>query len=250
MYSKELFGDKLYKKLTSKESLQGEEEDDRYELEYLKEIRLVRDDNPQLFEKLKRLPKKARSCKAVSNNLGLLTFFRKGLLKKFYIAEEKNSSEITFLDTVDLLKCDEKEKRHNIPKDYYEMIDLNKEKFAIATSPVDLEGSGRRGRSNEDYVIKRLKANDIKQFQGFTDDDEDYINEVLIRLESGVIPKNTTKKLKKEMEKEVNQLKVLGMLKKNIPDNLIYGESKGMTVKESKREVILSEYLLNKEQSS
>ena len=54
------------------------------ELEYLKVIRDIRDNEPILFERIKRLPKKSRSVvKKDSPENELVTFFRKGQLKKF-----------------------------------------------------------------------------------------------------------------------------------------------------------------------
>ena len=39
-------------------------------MEYLSEIRAVRDKQPELFTRIKRLPKKARSTKAVTKRAG------------------------------------------------------------------------------------------------------------------------------------------------------------------------------------
>jgi len=86
--SHELFGDSLYKRLTSKKTYQGDDDGEgRSELEYLKFIRDIRDNEPGLFEKIKLLPKKARSARDndAESDL-LLTFFRKGKLKKFFIS--------------------------------------------------------------------------------------------------------------------------------------------------------------------
>ena len=47
----------LFAKLTSKRTITGEDEDEESELEYLTEIRTVRDKQPELFTRIKRLPK-------------------------------------------------------------------------------------------------------------------------------------------------------------------------------------------------
>ena len=56
----------LFAKLTSKKTITGEDEEEESELEYLTEIREVRDKQPELFARIKRLPKKARSTRLVS----------------------------------------------------------------------------------------------------------------------------------------------------------------------------------------
>ena len=88
-----------------------------------------------------------------------------------------------------------------------------------------------------------MKAKEFRKYQGFTDDDEEYIRLVLRGYEYGVIPKNTTKGIKKKIEKESNPLKVLAILKKSIPNNILDLGRPGQSSVSSKREVILSEYL-------
>ena len=65
----------LFAKLTSKKTITGEDDEEESELEYLTEIREVRDKQPELFARIKRLPKKARStrtrlrsCRAARNS--------------------------------------------------------------------------------------------------------------------------------------------------------------------------------------
>lgn len=55
------------------------EEDVESELKYLSIIRLIRDENPTLFEKIKRLPKRSRSIahKETIDASQVLTYFRK-----------------------------------------------------------------------------------------------------------------------------------------------------------------------------
>src|SRR5208282_6494937 len=55
----------LFQLLFAKSTLTGENDQQESELEYLNIIRNVRDHQPQLFDRIKRLPKKARSASAV-----------------------------------------------------------------------------------------------------------------------------------------------------------------------------------------
>src|SRR5207302_416094 len=85
----------LFAKLTSKKTITGEDEEEESELEYLSEIREIRDRQPDLFARIKRLPKKARSTRqvrvdaahGVSQYPSLLSYFRQGRLDKFFLAE-------------------------------------------------------------------------------------------------------------------------------------------------------------------
>ena len=95
-------------------------------------------------------------------------------------------------------------------------------------------------------LFRSLKAREMKQFQGFTDDDEDFLKAVLKAFEDGVIPKNTSKRLKQELEKEAHPLKSLAILRNNIPLALLTGGQMPRGRELTTREVILSEYLTAK----
>jgi len=244
--SHELFGDTLYKKLTSKKTYEQEDDDYKSELEYLKFIRDIRDNDPKLFEKIKRLPKKARSAKSDDyDNDGLITFFRKGKLKKFMFSDGEQSEEIPFFDAVHIFKCEPDVNRQSIPKEYYDFLKKNKKQFDQITSDEIAEPEkSRGGRSNEQYVIGTLKSDLIKKCTSFTDDDEEYIQVVLEKYNEGVIPKNITKRIKQKIEKEDKALKILAVLKREIPGRLLgIRHSEGANGVISKREVILSEWL-------
>src|SRR6266542_1957334 len=55
----EIVSHDLFAKWNSKKTITGEDEDEETELKFLTEIRAVRDKQPDLFERIKRLPKKA-----------------------------------------------------------------------------------------------------------------------------------------------------------------------------------------------
>ena len=248
--SHELFGDTLYKKLTSKKTYEQEEDVFKNELEYLKFIRDIRDNNPALFEKIKRLPKKARSAKSKHfDNDGLITFFRKGKLKKFVFTDGKQSEEIPFFDAVKIFKCEPNASRVQIPKVYYDFLKKNKQQFdQITLDEITETEKSRGGLSNESYVIKRLKVKAFRKFSSFTDEDEEYIQVVLEKYNEGVIPKNITKRIKQKIEKEDEALKILAVLKREIPGRFLGIRHSGRSGDYiSKREVILSEYLVSEE---
>ena len=68
----------LFRSLTSKKTITGEDEEQQSELEYLNEIKEIRESNTDLFERIKKLPQKARSAKkACIKSNSVLTYFRK-----------------------------------------------------------------------------------------------------------------------------------------------------------------------------
>lgn len=247
----------LFAKLISKKTITGEDEEEESELEYLTEIREVRDKQPDLFARIKRLPKKARSTKLISGlpgDLGklfpsLLTYFRQGRLDKFFIAPTGTTPaiELDFFAAVKVLKpTDPSETRVTIPRDFYNLLDKNKAAFEAATSP-ELDDSipKHKGSANDAYILKRLKAKEIRQYHGYTDDDELYIQQVIQLLLDGALPRPTTKKVAEAFKREANPLRVLGILRRDIPP-LFFQATRAQYHAHafSPREVILSSYLL------
>jgi superfamily II DNA/RNA helicase len=247
----------LFARLTSKKTITGEDEDEESELEYLTEIRAVRDHQPELFTRIKRLPKKARSTRllgnaptdAVQRFPALLTYFRQGRLDKFYLAQSDAASpvELDFLTAVKILKpTDNTEKRQNIPPDFYALLDSNKAAFETATSAEHDDAIPKqKGGANDAYILKRLKAREIRRYHGFTDDDELYVQQVIQLLTDGALPRPTTKKVAEALKKESEPLKVLGILRRDISP-LFFQATRAQQTSNvlSAREVILSSYLV------
>ncbi len=243
----ELFGDRLYNSLNRKESYLGEEET-RSELEYLQTIRRIRDEEPQTFERIKRLPKKARSGRTavvLSEGMGsdnLISFFRRGRLKKFYVCAGDTPDELTFLDAADRLRCAPDTPRQSIPAGYYELLERNKAAFAEATAP-EAEQTPRTGggQSNARWVISYLKA--IRKLPALTDDDERFVQAALDAFEAGIVPSPVSKRLRSALERESNPLRAVGILRSNVPANLLNGPQSTGLDRPQPVEVILSEYI-------
>ncbi|MCX7996062.1 MAG: helicase-related protein, partial [candidate division WOR-3 bacterium] len=111
----------LFDKLLSKKTITEEDDGEDSELKYLKIIEDIRDKNPELFETIKHLPKKARSAKVFNENLeklacpnSLVTFFRKGKLMKFFLSSKKETVELDFLTSAKILESSVDEKREKL----------------------------------------------------------------------------------------------------------------------------------------
>ena len=238
----------LFKKLTSKNTITGEDDEQQSELEYLNEIKEIREKDLDLYERIKRLPKKARSSKKIleRKSNAVLTYFRKGKLEKFFMAGSKGEAlELDFFEAVALLKSQQSDKRQSVGKDFYTMLEKNKEAFILATTEDQEESTAPKGRDARVNVLKRLKA--IKNFQGFTEEDDEYLCEVMQLVEESGLPRQTLKVLSRELSKENNPMRILGKLKLNIAEEFFIetaGESAALT--SGPREVVLSEYLIAK----
>jgi superfamily II DNA/RNA helicase len=238
----------LFRRLTSKETLTQEGEAEDSDLKYLKVIRDLRDNQPDMFEKIKRLPKKARTARASNQKAnGLLTYFRKGKIQKFYLADTSAANELDFVQAAKVLEATIETKQERFTPDFYQLLEFNKKEFQFATTDQAMELATKAGRDNASTVLRYLKSKQIKDFKGYTDEDEDYIKRLIKLLEEGGLPKQTTKTLVKELSEETNPLKILGILKTNIAEEFFQdtlAESGAKTA--GPREVILSELLTAK----
>ena len=241
----------LFNRLVSKKTLEGEDGGGESELKYLQVIKSIRDKDPDLFEKIKRLPKKSRTAKLdIKYSKSLITYFRRGKLQKFFIAHgKKEAQELDFIATAKLFESDAKDKLKKVQEHFYDLLDKNKEAFIFATTEEIIEPVKSRGHDSAKYIQKILKAT-LKNTQKLTDDQELYLRKVLTLLEEGSIPKQTAKVTKKVLDnlksEMINPFKVLAVLQTQIPQRFLvehYAE-KNPSVS-GNREVILSLYLTN-----
>lgn len=240
----EIGSQELFDTLNNKKAYTGEDGEVDSELMYLAMMRKLRDENPSFFEKIKKLPKKARSGRLTDTVTAsqLVTFFRIGKLKKFYLNQEGKSAEITFFEAARLLECAPETLRHAIPSDYYHLLETNKQRFQQDTVqeayPDDNKGGGR---SNFSYIEKRLKDKAFKNCQKFTDGDEEFLAAIQKMFARGTIAKKVAQTIKKELERTIDPLEVLTILRRHIRV-VEEKEQSGQKTLAKQREVILSGY--------
>lgn len=186
--------------------------------------------------------------KIIRNLIHLSPIFEKASFKKFFIVSKREPQEIDFISTAKLLEAHSDTKREKLGQDFYELLEKNKKAFELVTIEDIPELKMRGGRDAATQMLKILKA--LKDLRKFTEDQEIYLRKVIREVEEGGLPKQTTKNTLKELQKELknglNPLKILGVLQKNIPSDLLKEhivESAAQT--SGPREVILSEYLVS-----
>ena len=240
----------LFSRLTSKEIITGEDESEESELKYLHVIKNIRDKEPDTFEKIKHLPKKARTAKTDKANAGqLVTYFRRGKIQKFFMASSADARELDFITAAKTLEASKDAKQQKIDKNFYGLIEQNKKAFIFTTTEEMPDIKMRGGRDSATQILRILKAT-MKDRRQFTEDQDIYLKKVMTQLEEGGLPKQTTKvtvqALNEEIEKGINPLKILSVLQSHISARLLEGHFAETTTDHfGKREVILSEYLTN-----
>ncbi len=234
----------LFKCINDKKMISGEDEQEDPELKYLKYLRDLRDNNKQLFDKIKGLPKKSRSAKKhLKNYNSVVTFFKKGKVKKMFVNNGDSIEEIDFLKTEILLHSDKSIKREKLGPDFYEHLEKNNKEFDTVMNQEENELKGTAGNNPETKLKKILMS--IQKFPEFTEEDGKYLNDVLQLIKKGAIAKATIKQLLNSIKKESNPLKILVIVKKVIPRDYFQGTVINSSVNTpAPKEVILSEYLV------
>jgi superfamily II DNA or RNA helicase len=239
----------LFRQLFAKSTLTGEDEQQESELEYLDLIRRIRDEQPQLFERIKRLPKKARASRQAKIGQpapALMTYFRKGRLEKFFIAERGSMAhELDFFAAARHLNCDPETPSAVVGTDFYPLLDLNKTAFDATTAEYENDQPARRAHDRSSKLLQRLRTKEVRNFAGYTEDDEEYLGQVIRLLEDGALPRPTLKKLADAFMTEAHPLKLLGIMRRDIPTQFFQPvRAESVRHNFSPRQVILSQYLV------
>ena len=238
----EVSSQKLFSDLTA--DLDGEEESTNPELAYLGIIRQVRDNDPKLFNMIKRLPKKAKAGKKsdkVSEN-STVTFIRKGALKTFFISDEATTKQLSFMQAIDFIKAEPDEQKASVSGDYYTHFGKNSTAFdemLVAEEEVTTEKIMVAG--NDAKIIRLLKA--IKADPRLTDDQEDTIDKLISLWENGEIPAKVGKDVMKKSKIVSDVLELYYEILKLVPTTYFEEQKSQQAQVDGEKQIILSCYL-------
>ncbi len=239
----------LFNRLMTRKTITGEDEDQRSELKYLRIIEQVRKQNPDLFERVKRLPKKARTGrKGDGRNPMLVTYFRRGRLSKFYqVRAGGEPEELDFLTAAEILEAGADEPRQKVGPDYHQLLARNRAAFEEATPDEVTPERRTGGRDAATRVLAILNSSNLRGYKGFTEDQEDLRRRLIARIEDGAIPKTILSRLTQSLANlpltDDYPLKAIALVGRLVPRQFLAEREAGETKAVSPREVILSEYL-------
>lgn len=240
----------LFKRMTT--IIDDEDDEVSSELSYLKTIRDIRDKDKELFEKIKNYPKKIKIGRKKEDVEGLVTFFRKGYLKKFYLSSNDTTEEITFEQAIEYVKATKSESSKKVKNDYYDLLKANKTAFEESEKEEnsnEVISVNKRGTSNAKNIIKVLKEC-LKISSSFTDIEIDNINKIINLLENGELPVRIVKDGNKAMKKITGINDIVKFYKEfelMIPKVYLEQETKSEAsnkkINKQEKEIILSEYI-------
>ncbi|MBR3099638.1 MAG: helicase [Clostridia bacterium] len=233
---------KLFSDLSK--DLDDDEESTNPELAYLAVIRQIRDNDPKLFETVKRLPKKCKAGRHTDliQNSETISFIRKGALKTFYCCDGSASTQMTFMEAIKLIEATPDEKQVTIHSDYYDQLSANETAFdnmVVEDEQVSTEKPMITG--NDAKVIRMLKA--IKDEPRLTDDQEGTIELLIQRWENGEIPAKISKDVVKKITITTDVLELYYEILKLVPETYLAEQKNIKSLVDGEKQVILSCYL-------
>lgn len=232
---------KLFTELSK--DMDADEESTNPELAYLAVIRQVRDNDPSLFAKIKRLPKKAKSGK-YSDSAGsasTIGFIRKGALKTFFQTNGE-TKQLTFMEAITLMKSEPDEKQAIIGSDFYRQYDANSLAFdnmLIEEETASIERPMVTG--NDAKIIKLLKG--MKSAPTLTDEQEQKLDILIRRWEDGEIPARISKDVIKKSKTVTDILELYYEIMKLVPESYFEDRRSNSNKVEGEKQVVLSCYI-------
>ena len=164
-------------------------------------------------------------------------------MKKIYF---NNGNEITELDlfkATELLECEPNTPRETIKKDFYKLLSSNKVEFQNVFDKEKNEYA-LKGRGKDKMLFDLISAFDTSRF---TDDDEQFVEDLQTSLLDGLVPPDTCKQAYDKLNESdsLDSLVLLNIIRSTIPREFIYYcPVTGAANTSGRKEVVLSEYLI------
>lgn len=233
---------KLYEDLTGE---MEEEVGTNPELAYLTVIRSIRDNDINLFGKIKVLPIKSKAGKisTLINKEETITFLRRGPLKLFF-KSGNNTEQLTFIEAINYIKSKPDDKAICIGENYYTHLENNKQAFEnklIEQDVISFERITIGGNSAK--MINILKG--IASCGKLTDAEDDIIQKMITLWQSGEISQGITKQILKDIKGLEDPVQAFNEIYDRVPDIYLKEKKENHKVKMGEKQVILSCFLRN-----
>jgi len=243
--NEELSTHKLYKKITTSDLFEEGDDSDSSDLRYLAIIREIRDNDIDLYEKIKKLPQKAKSSKLLQNSLvdKTISFIRKDGLKKFFVTDGSQVKELFFGTAIKLFEAAVEDQKQKISETYFDHLSINKAAFnELFVMNIEAIPEKPKKIGKDATVIKLLKA--LSRCKQFTDEQDEVIKRIRKAFEEGNVPSNISKGIVKKMKVITDPVKLFYEIIEVLPSKY-YGIRKQpiIATQFGKTKVILSLFL-------
>lgn len=248
----QLFATEFYDKITNKDTF-NEDNEEFSTLKYIQILEELRDNDPAYFNKIKNLPKKARTSRAynINSENKLVTFFFNNNHKVIYETDGQKCKEISIEEAIPYFECSQECQKQPFDKKFYDLLNINKSAFInllneeMFNEAKNVTHSGTSHKTVIDrirFVLQECRRNKV----AFTDNEEKFLNSVLELYENGTVLNKISINIKKELAQTLDCRETYEIIKKNIPDEYLHNKRKTKNIENNNRGIILSEMLINK----
>lgn len=214
------------------------------QMSYINIVNDIITNNSTLANKIQSLPDKIRVARKTNGENSIITFIKQGWIKKFVKYENGISSEIEFEEAAKLLEAAEDERGIEIPKDYFEGFNSNKNLYSSILDSSKSLNLANGSSPNEKKVKQNLRAllasNSLKTI------DREYLEKVDKAIKRGSLNSRIMKDIKKSLTKDSKTIdSIIQAFKSNIDDVFLI-ERTNYDMKNSLNKpkiIVLSEYL-------
>lgn len=261
----EITSHSLFDQINARQAAAGDEAETKSELKYLHQILDVKEKQPELFQRILALPRKARSTRSHAPELAsadkpdaapipdrpaVITYFRQDRLDKFFRAHAHAgfAEELDFFTTAEILETTPDEARQTIPPEqFYPLLDKNKAGFQSISNPTleSIMPATASGSGNEAIILKRMRARDFRNCDALKVDDKKFIKQIEQIISEGRVGKHTLRKVKEAFDKTADPVEMVTILRREVASQYLLGTAhkSGKDASSAPREVILSSYL-------
>lgn len=236
----------LYDFLMMANKLPSEEEDgiNTIQMGYIHRINLIKKDDPVLYNRVLNLPDKIR-VSVNGNKNEMITFIKQGLIKKFLL-NDGVSKEIEFENAVKMLECSPDTKAIEMPTDFYNKYNVNKQKFTELINQSIVQSVGSKRDS-----INEKKAKQYIKFllkQNLNKDDRKFVDEVDKAVKRGTLNARIFKDVINSIPQSPTMDNILKAFRNNVDERYLVNRKNYDVIDSSKEKeiVVLSEYFSNR----
>ncbi|MED4554075.1 helicase-related protein [Lysinibacillus capsici] len=218
------------------EILNDEKETENSELKFLVMIRHLKENNPKLYKQIQQMPYKIR-CSIEDDEEFLITYIRKGSLKKFFYSTMADEHELSFNYAAGLFEKYIDYSSKDLSSNYYYLLDKNIFAFnKVLEEDRRILNQGKIRNQNDLKIISIFKS-----LLKLNPNEKSQINKYIQIWRNGLVPKMLTNKILKLIQNEKNITKLLQEIEILIPDvYLDYKENLNNQVNKTSSEIVLS----------
>lgn len=240
----EIVSHKYFDNLNSKSTITGPDES-QSELQYLRVIMQIKEQQPELYHQIMNLPRKIFTVRRgdSTRQTGLVSYFRHGELDRFWYSEPGNQPiELDFFAMATYLQATDKEPRGRINE--ISMFDLlNEHKRAEADERQSHQHTNMTVTGNASRILARLNDRQLKLAIQPVAEKRVFVERVKRAIQAGRLDTTRLKRIHDGLSKTNNPDEMLNLLRINVPDSFL-GEARQSVAKRPNEYdgVVLAEY--------